>query len=278
MAREILEEVVDRQNRQNADIVEKIARRYKFDDAPPVYYEEGPLTVYSKSDTNNTNYPQGLPMDLASQTQRADEFFPYATYHNTRVENPGNDARRGGLEFLEARRGRNEYKDIPATHTGSFQAAFERSLRTQNPKILDLRFRAQSPFLEDSGKIFDEVTLENMVKDVPVTHREVEDWITAKFNSLDMKGFGINPAQDVKQNKFRQALLDEGYDIIPYINKGEDVGSVSFMHLHPEKDLRFRGAAFNPDFKDWSDLMAGVALPALFTGGAVANQRRKRED
>jgi hypothetical protein len=48
--------------------------------------------------------------------------------------------------------------------------------------------------------------------------------------------------------------------------------------LFSPEQLRYPTAAFDPAKRDSADLLAGIALPALFTGGAVANQRRKRED
>jgi hypothetical protein len=218
-------------------------------------------------------------MDLASQTRRADDLFPYTTYHHTKAPMFG----MGGfntddrpIRFLEARRGRAEHKDVPAIHTGSYEAAHDRGRRQSGPQILDLRFRAESPLINANGVVMNEREIESMVRNVPVSNQEYDDFMELKKKTGF--GYGYFPEMHIKQDKFRQLLLDEGYDIIPYINQAEDVGSISFMHLRPETDLRMRGAAFDPAKKDAADLMAGVALPALFTGGAVANQRRKRED
>jgi len=73
----------------------------------------------------------------------------------------------------------------------------------------------------------------------------------------------------------------QGYNAISQTVRNPASGvqdKVEYLNVLNPKDIRSVYARFDPARRRSSDLLAGLALPAIFTGGAVANQRRKRED
>jgi len=70
------------------------------------------------------------------------------------------------------------------------------------------------------------------------------------------------------QRQFKQQLLEDGYDTVPYVNSVEGQGQVSHMVLKPE-NLRSRFAAFDPANIGKAGLMGGLAA---VLGGAAMRQ------
>jgi hypothetical protein len=88
----------------------------------------------------------------------------------------------------------------------------------------------------------------------------------------DIRIGAITPSQEkiLRQDAFRERLLSEGYDTVPYYNSAEDVGNTSHMILRPE-NLRSVFAQFDPAKRHLADIMAQRWLvPTAATGGAAA--------
>lgn len=164
-------------------------------------------------------------------------------YHGTRSTRP--------IDEFRMQMGGQRH-DLPGVHVGSLEAATQRlekyfggkdfGIKTgatnsgQAASIMPLKMRANKPFVKRTGDPYSEGEIRKMVTDF------------AKKN-------GIKPdARDAKI-RFRDHLLAQGYDVIPYVNSVEDRGNISHLVLKPE-NLRSRFA----DFMDGSSPNIMAAL------------------
>ncbi|NBS71017.1 hypothetical protein EBT31_19235, partial [bacterium] len=107
--------------------------------------------------------------------------------------------------------------------------------------------RANKPYLKEDGTPFDEFELSAHIQD-----------------------FGRkNPGEGVSGERFAKYLLNQGHDVIPYVNQFEAPGSVSYLVLKPE-NLRSRFAQFDPTKTDSPYIMKKE-------GGAVDNDKLIRK-
>ena len=217
---------------------------------------------------------------------RGKELFPIEVYHGTR--------RPYAFDEFTPIPGFGEAKDIPAVHVGSKDAASDR-LRTVFGKdfepiydvpgkgwsptgdaselefaasALPLRMRMTKPYLNADGTPFTEQQLDDQVK----AFRRAREGATTPEAALHSDQ---DAAIDITtKNAFRDHLVEQGYDVIPYVNRYEDAGNVSYMVLQPNR-LRSQFAKFNPFMLNSPNLMAG--LGAVLAGSAANARPRAQE-
>jgi hypothetical protein len=253
---------------------------------------------FTRAYNNNVPVPSpGLDMSEAARMRRADQMYPARVFHASSANDPET------IISFNPVRGNKELKDIASLHAGTLAAAADRAknIGDQGKRVsfFELRGNVDRPFL-DSSRASSGGTMGS-----PWKEQDLSDWVSRQQPSLEDQAKSMRQLEEtlnnIRSKRFfkpheeakliqlykydvprqiaaRRKLIEEGYNVIPYINAVEDHGSISYMFLNPGRDLRLRDAAFDPAKRDSADLLAGIALPALFTGGAVANQRRKRED
>jgi hypothetical protein len=139
--------------------------------------------------------------------------------------------------------------------------------RSDRPLIVELgadewdtipvqKFRRSLP--EDKLKEFDEIA-SRYPEDVASTNKLAEAARRLGFDSVEFKN-----------------VVDSYGDLWDPRNPSRFVSNVRAV-FNPNQ-VRYPTARFDPAQRESADLLAGLALPALFTGGAVANQRKNRED
>jgi hypothetical protein len=106
----------------------------------------------------------------------------------------------------------------------------------QAASIMPLMMRAEKPYAKRTGEPFSEAEI----------RRQVTQFAQKK---------GFRPDSIDAKVKFRQSIMEQGYDVIPYLNSVEDRGSLSYLVLKPE-NLRSRFAAFDPAKRNSADLLA----------------------
>lgn len=187
-----------------------------------------------------------LPMDEAARMARAKELgFTTEVFHGTRATEP--------FDKFYVRTGPQRH-DLHGVHVGTLNAADERMQKyfggsdygiakgvaneDQAASIMPMLARFEKPYVKKDGTPFSEADI----------RRKVTEY--AKKN-------GISPDRIDAKVGFRNELLAEGYDHIPYINSVEDRGNVSYLALKPE-NLRSRWAAFDPARLNENNIMAGT--------------------
>lgn len=199
-----------------------------------------------------------LPMDEAARMARAKELgFTTEVFHGTRATEP--------FDKFSVKTGPQRH-DLHGVHVGTLNAADERMQKyfggndygiakgvaneDQAASIMPLLAKFEKPYVKKDGTPFSEAEI----------RRKVTEY--AKKN-------GISPDRIDAKVGFKNELLTEGYDHIPYINSVEDRGNVSYLVLKPE-NLRSRWAAFDPARLNENNIMAS-AIPVGFLGGTAAN-------
>ena len=225
--------------------------------------------------------------DIAEKARQArgKELFPVEVYHATK--------RPYALDQLKPVAGWEEAKDIPAVHVGSREAANDRLRGVFGEKfepfydsdegwqrmgdakdigmaasVLPLRMRMTKPYLNADGTPFTEKQLEDQMR----AFRRAREGAAAQRQPIRSD---IKASTDfAAKNAFRDHLLEQGYDVIPYVNRFEDAGNVSYMVLQPNR-LRSQFAKFNPFMLNSPNLMAG--LGAVLAGSAANARPRAQE-
>lgn len=118
----------------------------------------------------------------------------------------------------------------------------------QSGAITPERAPSVMPLLMKPGKEFI-----NEATGSPYTEQELLREIE-RFSRLNPD---VNSMSEAKQ-KFKEQLLDMGYDTVPYINQFEGKGQLSYMVLRPE-NLRSQFAKFDPANIGKAGLMGGLA-------------------
>lgn len=122
------------------------------------------------------------------------------------------------------------------------------------PSIMPLLMKSEKPFMNQSGKPFSEKELMSAIKQFAGDNR-INDMAQA-------------------QRMYKQRLIDEGYDSIPYVNNIEGEGQVSHMVLKPE-NLRSRFAKFDPANIGKAGLMS--AFVGTLGLSAIGNSKPDRQ-
>lgn len=204
---------------------------------------------------------RALPMDEASRMARAaEQGFALDVYHGTRSTRP--------FDEFRPQMGPQRH-DLPGVHVGTKEAAQKRleqyfgennfgltnnlARPDQAASIMPLKMKAERPFVKKGG--------------TPYTEAEIRQKVTA-FARKE----GLRPDSYDAKIRFRNSLLEQGYDVVPYVNTVEDRGSISYLVLRPE-NLRSRFAKFDPANIGKAGLMGGMA--GLLGVGAA--QRAKQE-
>jgi hypothetical protein len=104
----------------------------------------------------------------------------------------------------------------------------------------------------------------------PITTDEIAGLLRKSgFDSADFRRIG-----DFDADNFARVYGD----YLPDWQKERVIEEMTSRVLFDPSRVRHIDANFDPKRISDKDMLAGLALPAIFTGGAVANQRRKRED
>ena len=220
-------------------------------------------------------------MDEALRVARGQEYFPQEVYHSTGVTQP--------IEEFIPMTGR-QWHDLPGTHVGTRKAAQQRAagkfgitswdkpltkkrfvdMGEQAPSVMPLQMRMEDPYL-NQGVPFKEEELQNAVR----TFAEQEGYLPKGGNKYGIPGaqvVGEERGPDfwqqmaAAQKAFADRLIAKGHDVVPYVNKVEDEGKLSYLVLEPNR-LRSRFAQFDPAKLESKDLMAGLA--AMLGGSAL---------
>lgn len=230
-------------------------------------------------------------IDEAMRVANRDKYFPKKVFHSTLSPT--------GIKAFKAQLGSGTaWHDLPGAHVGTLKAATQRAEAYAGPRfeatpyvskagvedptrmkavtsILPLRMRAEKKFLNSQGKAFTEKDFGNTV----------EQW--AKDNGYfsttlpvgdPLRGASYSVRKEAARKDFAKHLLSEGYDVVPYINTAEDIGSESYLVLNPNR-LRSEFAKFDPKKLNSANLSAG--LGSLFAGSAMAKsaaQGKKSDD
>jgi hypothetical protein len=230
---------------------------------------------------------RALPMDEASRMARAAEMgYTTPVYHGTSAD--------FGLRNAFKMKGGNVFHEIPSAHVGTDVAASQRVMALEGldeppplvrtdeggARVMELLMKAEKPFYGfDTGPQGMPLAREGNIvtKRNPLNEHDIGQIAKAEY----ARKHGKLPDASVLGQKteavglLRQRLLDEGYDVVPYINAFEDRGSTSYMVLKPE-NLRLKGAAFDPAKAKSGNLMANLAL--MLGGGAVAGTAMNRRE
>lgn len=200
---------------------------------------------------------RALPMDEASRMARAaEQGFTQEVYHGTRATKP--------FDEFRPQMGQQRH-DLPGVHVGTKEAAQERleqyfggksfglendlARSDQAASVMPLRMKAEKPFVNKSG--------------APYTEGEIRQKVAAFA-----KKEGLKPDSYDAKIRFRNSLVKQGYDVVPYVNTVEDPGNISYLVLKPE-NLRSRFAQFDPANIGKAGLMGGLAA---MLGGAAMRQ------
>ena len=234
-----------------------------------------------------TRVARALPMDEASRMARAAEMgYTIPVYHGTSADfGPRNAFKmQGGGVFHE----------IPSAHVGTEIAANQRIMALEalddpppltqvdegGPRVMELLMKAEKPFYGfETGPQGMPLAWE---KGVVTKRNPLNEPQVAQIAKLEYaRKYGKLPDESMLGQKkeavnlLRQRLLDEGYDVVPYINAFEDRGSTSYMVLKPE-NIRLKGAAFDPAKAKSGNLMANLAL--MLGGGAATSAAMNRRE
>lgn len=190
---------------------------------------------------------RALPMDEASRMARAaEQGYMQEVYHGTRATKP--------FEEFRPQMGQQRH-DLPGVHVGTKESAEERleqyfggksfglkndlASSGQAASVMPLRMKAEKPFVGKSG--------------TPYTEGEIRQKVTAFA-----KKEGLRPDSYDAKIRFRNSLIQQGYDVVPYVNTVEDPGNISYLVLKPE-NLRSRFAKFDPANIGKAGLMGALA-------------------
>jgi hypothetical protein len=152
---------------------------------------------------------------------------------------------------------------------------------TSNPGVRQFVTRSEKPLIiELAGEEWDNIPISKLKNAIP--KNKINDFEKIAKTVLE----GQNTTNSNQITEIAQML---GFDSVDFKNLS-DAAYMSYDSSNPLKyasdvraifnpnQVRYPTARFDPAQRESSDLLAGLALPAIFTGGAVANQRRKRED
>lgn len=219
---------------------------------------------------------KSLPMDEASRMARAQELgFTIPVYHGT-ISN--------FIRPAFKMKGGDVLHEVPAAHVGTQKAATDRlgalggppkpkiiageeAVTKVGPRVMELLMKAKKPFY---GFGADPMTA------TPLQEKEIAKLVADEYAAK----YGRTPRPYVQREKaeatklMQQRLLNEGYDVIPYVNAFEDKGSTSYMVLRPE-NLRLKEAAFDPKKANSGNLMGSLA--ALLGVGAASKYANSRQ-
>jgi hypothetical protein len=143
---------------------------------------------------------------------------------------------------------------------------------------MPLQMRMEDPYL-NQGVPFKEEELRDAVR----TFAEQEGYLPKGGNKYGIPGaqvVGEERGPDfwqqmaAAQKAFADRLIAKGHDVVPYVNKVEDKGKLSYLVLEPNR-LRSRFAQFDPAKLESKDLMAGLA--AVLAGRSAAQATTNRE-
>lgn len=221
---------------------------------------------------------KALPMDEASRMARAAEMgYTIPVYHGTASDfaYPAFKMRGGGVMH-----------EIPSAHVGTDVAATQRVMALEGldeppplvstdlesgPRVMELLMKAKKPFY---GFKADPARASRPLNEPEIANLAGLEF-AAKYGRLP-KRTTLNEIKESTQ-LLRKRLLDEGYDVVPYINAFEDRGSTSYMVLRPE-NLRLKGAAFDPAKASSGNLMASLAgILGVGAASKYANSRQPEQ-
>jgi len=187
-----------------------------------------------------------LPRDPESRMRRAEEQgFTEDVYHVTKSRKPITRFK----PYSNLVTSGEPIDEVPGIHVGTKEAAADRfeqvitHARNWEPRepvmqTMPLKMRMSKPYLKADGTPFDEFELSSHIQD-----------------------FGRkNPGEGVPGERFAKHLLDQGHDVIPYVNQFETPGSISYLVLKPE-NLRSRFAQFDPAKVDSPYIMKAAGGP-----------------
>jgi hypothetical protein len=219
------------------------------------------LSTLFKADKDLFGQTPFLPMDEASRMNRAAQLgFTTDAFHGIReIKDP-----KVLLPFPGG-----EVKDIPAVHVGTQRAAIERVSGDPFSKVLPLKVKIESPLTPETYQLPDAVMdrlrkFPDYIQATKINPQAYnENQLHTLMGHLQEQLFGSSPStfynpaipEKVGTKNFIRDVL--GFDAIPYINAGEDVGSVSHMMLKPE-NIRHVSADFDPARVGSTNLMAGL--------------------
>ena len=220
-------------------------------------------------------------MDEALRVARGKEYFPQEVFHSTGATKP--------IEEFTPIAGR-QWHDLPGTHVGTRKAAQQRAagkfgitswdkpltkkrymdMGQEAPSVMPLQMRMEDPYL-NQGVPFTEEELQQAVR----TFAEQEGFLPKGGNKYGIRGAEVVGGEKgpdywkqmaAAQKAFADKLKAQGHDVIPYVNKVEDPGNLSYLVLEPNR-LRSRYAQFDPAKLESKGLMAGLA--AMLGGSAL---------
>jgi hypothetical protein len=223
-----------------------------------------------------------LPMDEASRLARAREL-------GFDVDQPLYHGSGANIFAFEPRRaGKNMQMNLPGVHLATDPKFASLYADRRGGNVYDVFARPGKQL--DATKLVVEGTEEaQIVNALTKGTRKKPYWSNAAYK--DETGPRITAPLSVyideNPNKAIKELKERGYDSVLYKAESRSFNSPNSYTLHGSsptllvfdpKNIRSRRARFDPAQRESADLLAGLALPALFTGGAVANQRKNRED
>jgi hypothetical protein len=226
--------------------------------------------------------------DEAARLARMQEHFPIPVFHGTVSPT--------GIKQFRQIPGGAGWNDVPGPHVGTLEAATQRIEAKLGPKfeavpkynrktqeelvdkmesagsIMPLQMQMKKPFLDPKGNVFKESDFGKFVNQWAIDNGYFSKTLA---EGDPLKNASYAQRREAAQRDFARQLLSEGYDVIPYINTAEDIGSKSYLVLDPTK-LRSRFAKFDTKKLGSANLSAGLA--GILGAGAMAKNAKRGED
>lgn len=232
--------------------------------------------------------PAATQSQEAARLASMEEHFPIPVFHGTVSPT--------GIKEFKQRPGGAGWNDVPGPHVGTLEAATQRVEARLGPSfeaipkysqktkeeladkmesvasVMPLQMRMEKPFLDPKGNVFNEADFGKFVNQWAINNGYFSRTLPTGDPLINAS---YTARKEAAQRDFAKQLLSEGYDVVPYINTAEDIGSKSYLVLDPTK-LRSRFAQFDPKKLSSANLSAG--LGSIFAAGAMAGKATRGND